>query len=349
LTRPDGILYFFVFPLFLCGTLFKGYRQYKRLFHFFILYLCGFLLVFGSYFIFRYFYFGEIYPNTYYAKGGGLSLSLSEWLDKIVSLFRSVRLSKALLIGIISLLVYIIATKKTTSQILVLLCMLFTSILIFMLLPQDWMPEFRFATPFFIFLYLSIFTLMDTVYTNIHHKKPIGFLLFLITILIAYMSIESFYYRSMNFARSPTVSFSQVSETFGVRFNDYANKLGIIKGSILLPDIGGTLFYSNLTVYDLAGLADKTIARTLGRDQRSFYNYVFEILKPTFIHTHGTWTSQANFDADPRFRKDYLPISEKLDKWLQTKRGVNMFSGDYIRRDSIKNIDVLLKLQDELK
>jgi len=133
--------------------------------------------------------------------------------------------------------------------------------------------------------------------------------------------------------RKPTVPFIKIAKFYGYKLNDYAKLLNVKKGSFLLPDVGGALYYSNLRIYDLAGLTDKTIARTLGKNQQEFYDYVFENIKPTFIHTHGFWTYKSQFDKDERFRKDYIPIKEGVDNWILKKYGMEIYSGDYVRRD----------------
>jgi hypothetical protein len=205
------------------------------------------------------------------------------------------------------------------------------------------MPEYRFATPFFLLFYLSIFLIGDMVYEKAKFKKPIGILIVLLTILFASNSIVSFFARSNNFAKAPTVPFTLVAELHVNRFNEYASEIGVKNGSILIPDLGGMLYYSRLRVYDLSGLTDKVIAKNLGKNQSVFYDYVFVTLKPTFIHTHGWWAYIANFDADPRFRQNYIAINETTDNWILTQMGLSMFSGDYIRNDSNDSIDLLHK------
>ncbi|MGH8015371.1 MAG: hypothetical protein ACREBV_04195, partial [Candidatus Zixiibacteriota bacterium] len=77
LSRPDGIVYSILFPLAIFLGSFPLSR--KRLMDFskpLAFYTFAFLLVFGSYFLFRVWYFGVIFPNTYYAKGGPTLASL---------------------------------------------------------------------------------------------------------------------------------------------------------------------------------------------------------------------------------------------------------------------------------
>ncbi len=121
----------------------------------------------------------------------------------------------------------------------------------------------------------------------------------------------------------------------GYTFNHYASALGVKDGSLKVPDLGGTLYYSHLRVYDLSGLCDKTVARTLVRDPAAFHDYVFEVAKPTFVRIHGNCTYFCNFDADPRFRRDYVAIREWLDPFVKEHYGRVAYSGEYVRKDAI--------------
>jgi hypothetical protein len=102
-----------------------------------------------------------------------------------------------------------------------------------------------------------------------------------------------------------------------------------------MPDLGATLYYADLRVYDHAGLADKVIARTLGQDESRLYDYVFETTRPTFIVSYGVYAGWAKFDGDPRFRRDYVAICEKEDPSLKRWKGISMLSGEYVRREAV--------------
>ena len=114
-------------------------------------------------------------------------------------------------------------------------------------------------------------------------------------------------------------------------FESLAHQRALTHASLLMPDIGAALLHSHLRIYDLAGLTDRTIGRTLHRDKAKFHDYVFERLKPTFIKVHGPWAELANFDSDPRFRRDYVPVTEVTDPWLLQHRGISLKSGEYVR------------------
>lgn len=100
------------------------------------------------------------------------------------------------------------------------------------------------------------------------------------------------------------------------------------------PDIGGFIYYSDLTVYDLVGLTDQTVSRYLGKDiyRPGFYDYVFETVNPIFIHTHGFWTHHTRLEDDPRFSQLYLPICTYIDPWVERNYRVKRHSGDFVMR-----------------
>jgi hypothetical protein len=157
------------------------------------------------------------------------------------------------------------------------------------------------------------------------------------------LSLVLFAPRTVLFAAAPTVPFEEVIWKFGLRFNRFADLLGLRQASILLPDVGGTLWISRLRVYDLAGLIDPVIARTLDKNPEAFYDYVFERAKPTFIHTHHYWTLKAGFDYDPRFARDYVPLFDFVEPAVVQRAGGDpLRSGDFVRRDAIQGKDAAL-------
>jgi hypothetical protein len=141
--------------------------------------------------------------------------------------------------------------------------------------------------------------------------------------------------RTTQFAQQPTVPFQLVKEHYADKFDWYGDVLDLETASVLLPDVGGMLYYSRHRVYDLAGLTDRRVAETLGRqiNRAGFYAYVFEEIQPSFIHMHGHWTMLARLDNDPRFREQYMPLCEYVDPWVQQVYRVERYSGDYVRRE----------------
>lgn len=340
LTRPDGILFAGLYPLL---TLTTGKGRWGRI----LRYAAVFALLLGGFLLFRWSYFGDLYPNTYYAKGGPNAKVYLDLLTlqprmaaKAFELFESVAgpgnvlLPAALLAGT----AFLIGRRRFEWKHGVPLAFAYFGAVPFLLLPFDWMEEYRFGTPFFPFLYAYAVTLAASLGEMLFPDPARRRLPALSAGLAAVgLSLVLFAGRSALFTAAPTVSFQEVVEKFGHRYNRYADLLGLERPSILLPDVGGTLWVSRLRVYDLVGLTDRTIARTLDRNPEAFSDYIFDEAKPTFIHLHHYWTLQAGLDHDPRFRRDYLPLFHVVEPAVRQRAGgVPLTSGDFIRRDAVE-------------
>lgn len=343
LTRPDGILFAGLYPLLAIAT---GKGRWSRIFR----YAAVFSALLGAFLLFRWNYFGDLVPNTYYAKGGpnakvylDLVTLQPKMTAKAFELFESVAgpgnvlLPVALLAGT----AFLIGRRRFGWKHAVLLAFAYFGAVPFLLLPFDWMEEYRFGTPFFPFLYAYAVTLAASLGEMLLPDPARRRLPALVAGLAAVgLSLTFFAGRSILFAATPTVSFQEVVERFGLRYNRYADLLKLDQGSILLPDVGGTLWTSRLRVYDLVGLTDRTIARTLEKRPEAFYDYIFGEAKPTFIHLHHYWTLQAGLDRDPRFQRDYIPLFRYFEPAvLERAEGFPLSSGDFIRRDAIEGKD----------
>lgn len=349
MTRPEGILFVSTFPVLLLVVLFFYEGQMKRTVYNLLIYFIPIIFLYGGFVYFRYLYFHDIHPNTYYAKGGpdfenlkSLLLIKSEILIKAGEVFTGgiPRIGTILFLGLIGVTGYQIGLRKMQKEIIVLLIFLAVSLVCFLLLPNDWMGEFRFATPFFVFFYGSLIIFADrliNIWSGGILRKS---LIVLLVAMFVGISLVPFVGRTTEFKNSPTISFKEVSEKARL-FNDFASEFEISEASVLSPDIGGLLFYSELKVIDLAGLTDKKIAESFGRSRREennspgFYEYIFETVKPSFIYIHSDWSYAADFDSDLRFRRDYVGALEYLDEKIEKNTGLKMYSGIYIRKELI--------------
>lgn len=342
-TRPDGLVYI---PVVLVTLLARVYMARSRAAW---LAACGLYGVvtatlLAAQFAFRWWYFSDVFPNTYYMKGVGGMTSMGSvlWLvpdviAKIRGLAEAVAGNRAsiwFLIAVFAATVFLIGRRQFSALLAVLAAFCLVSALSYLLLPLDWMGEFRFASPFFVFCYLYIAALAWTLCASIARDPQLrrrSFALAMSLLIVATLPHAA--RRSVAFANALTVPLAAVAEYSGHAYNQVAAALGLGSASLLAPDLGGALLYSNLLVFDLAGLCDRTIARTIGRDPRSFHDYVFERIRPTFIHLHSTyWADLASLDSDARFRRDYVPIRERTTY----EHGVPRLQyGDWVRRDAL--------------
>ena len=347
LTRPEGILFAALFPLAL--ALSSG-RRLARL----GTYLTALALPVAAHLAMRLAWFGEWVPNTYYAKGGptlatlgGLAALDSGPTTRALSLLRATFGKPGVWVGLGMLLAlgYLVGRGRLRQETVLLVGAALLGALPYLLLPLDWMPEFRFATPFFpLVLVLLAKIAAETaavpgspwgkvlgIWDSWDRRRLAGAIL---SVALTVSVVASTLPRTRRFAARPTVPFSTVEERYGRDFNRIADRLRIRQGSILLPDVGGTLWRSRLTVYDLGGLCNRTIAKNLGKNDQAFHDYVFGTLKPTFIHTHQYWTVRAKLDLDPRFGRDYVALFEEVEPYVSARsKGKILRSGDFVRRE----------------
>ena len=354
LTRPDGIVYGWVFPALLVALHWGSDRhRIKECARQLTAYLVTIVAIMGLVTTTRLAYFGLWLPHTYYVKGGPsledlwLAVTLQQgYLEKchllLVSVF-GVHLWYVIP-GLTIVAFWACFGKRANRRPrLPLLMMMFTSYMVFMVLPNDWMREYRFATPFLAFYYVMV-AVMGWHLINMAAHRPLlrNIIGMVATGALILVTLDTHVPRLRSFYRWPVVPFGDVAKEYAFRFNGYSEDLRITDGSVLLPDVGGTLYYSDLRVIDLGCLCDTTIARTLLKDQSRFYDYVFDEARPTFIHVHGTWTLRADLDADPRFRRDYVAIKEYPDEWVKKRSGRDLMSGHFVRQDQVRGQEELL-------
>ena len=349
LTRPEGILYSGVFPVVLMLTTsfrgIKGRSAITALFYYGATVLVGI----GGFLMFRLLYFGDLYPNTYHVKGGPTLNSLVEvfsmqagYLDKFRALSASVLgnyLWALLPVGGVLWIGALTRRPEVWKRQVTLLSVTGVAWLAYMLMPLDWMGEYRLATPLLVSTYLTGTICIAVSLQRLRNRKT-GAWIAASAIIVGIVGSAALHYpRLKAWQAQPAVSFAGIAERFGNRYNRWADHLGISEASLLVPDIGGTLYYSKLRIYDLAGLTDRTIAlnrpnhEPFDGDIWVFYDYVFDTIRPTFIHTHGSFTMRSQFDKDVRFARDYVPITEYEDTYAGPRLKRKIMSGDYVRRE----------------
>ena len=349
LTRPDGVLYAPLYAI-VCIILHKkaALTRWKPVLISLLLPVVALL----SYLLFRLSYFGDLFPNTYYAKGLPFTTRLFDFLTVSVEL---ITLLRELMQGCFSLradflifvpVAFLIYRYRKDDELvrrlypiaIFLVCALF----IYLYLPGDWMPELRFATLFFLPLYMFSSMLIMRIPSN---WKYLGLMVCL------FFSVRGSMVRMDFFMDNKPISIDEVKDR-NHYFTNWAKKLNLNKPSILIADTGGALLEDTLTIVDLGMLCDKTIARSLGElvsppKRKVFWDYIFDKKKPVFLSTRAYHAWIANLDGDPRFRRDYVAIREYRDLWVLRRRGEVVMAGDYVRKDVITSEANLKEIRNE--
>lgn len=103
MTRPDGILLYAAVGLFEVIRAWAAGKSWKNLGQDFLTFNAAFIVLFFPYLAWKYSYYGDIFPNTYYAKSGGLS-NYGQGFFYIYTYLRGYPSSLLMLAGIVPLI-----------------------------------------------------------------------------------------------------------------------------------------------------------------------------------------------------------------------------------------------------
>lgn len=337
LTRPDGAIYLLAYPavvtaLVTRSTLRAGLRAV-------LVAAAAAAVPVAAFLAWRHAVFGQWLPNTATAKSQG-GVSILE-LGKIGALPSYVGVF-AVCVGA-ALVGAALVEGRTTSRLGdsdgrfvaafgASLAPAVLSLLAFGVLRGDWMTQYRFATPVWVTTSFLVAVAGTRLVAGPALAGRARVAVVAVVVLALVLSGPLLSRQSQRFAAAPTISVCFAADRYGRLFNAFADRAGVRQGSLLAPDIGGTLLTSRLRVYDLAGLADPTIAKALRKgDRATLRDYVFDRVKPTFIHGHGTWASNSGVFTDPRLARDYVAIVGHTD---------------YVRRDALRDPGALRWMQE---
>lgn len=343
LTRPDAIVYLGAHAVSVATIEWtRGAGVVGRTIRRWVTQVATFAPVFGSYFAFRVFYFGDVVPNTYHAKqkpSPGDLLSPGKLFDLIESATGDFAwLVPFFVVGALGL---VLVQRRLPLRLIVLGAYLAVATACYLVMPPDWMGEFRFATAFFPLLFWTVTELAGSAAPVVGQRVQRAFRV--AVVLFVAQALVVFSARSLAFQSNPPVPLSAIQRYGAEGFARLASIAQVPNPSILTSDLGGMLLDSRLRVVDLAGLCDRTVARaiSISGDPSRLHEYVFTETKPTFMHVVGTFVRLSRFHSDARFERDYVPIYEAWEGppewralWKDAPR-VPPFIGDYIRRDAL--------------
>ena len=344
ITRPEGIIYSVAFLVVISVLTVRQLFFNKSLIRYSLLWLTLLLGPLFIYHMWHYGYFAHIFPNTYYAKA--VDDNIIDRFNKTIREMESpgwiyVKNSLGLyyltIPTIVSILVLFVL-RGISIDIIIIIIFMAASLFFPIYVRGDWMRGQRMMTQFFPLAFLSICAAISVVFNDFRSGslgKSSATRRFLhLAGLIILLFMCKFGHQCYTIAKSErdnlTVPFAAISRR-GEHFAWLARSANIKDASLLEPDLGGTAYYSGLKLVDFAGLADVAIARH-GWSDPHFREYILYEKKPTFIHTHGTWSHRSGIHSLPEFRRDYVALWEKrcVDKAFVD---LDILDGDYFRRD----------------
>ncbi|GHH40598.1 hypothetical protein [Streptomyces candidus] len=327
LTRPDGAACAAVYPV--AALLFLRRGQARRTLGNVCVALGAFAVPYASFLLWRHETFGRWVPNTAVAKAQGAP-ELAQLAHTSGLLAYTGWLLVLALAGCAGLVVGRPgrARRALVAALVPLTLLLFA----YGILNQDWMGLYRFATPVWAVGALAGSFALVAAWEG-EGWRGRGALAAVTAAAVA-LSVAGREEPDARFEASPTVPMCFVVQRYGETFNTYADRLGVDDGVLALPDLGGTLLTTRLTVLDTAGLTDRAIADALAaRKPGRVRDHVLRRVRPAFVHTHGVWSGRIGLTPEALTAHGYVPL---------TLRGAN---GDWVRRDAMRDPGALGRVQ----
>ncbi|UVS81321.1 hypothetical protein [Actinokineospora sp. UTMC 2448] len=314
LTRPDGLIYAGTYALVVLILLRRDTLRevVKRV----LLGLAVFAVPVGLYLVWRWLTFGALLPNTALAKSQGVPTV--EDLAKPADMLGYVGWL-TLLAGVVLVGAALLRPSPHRNGLIALAVPLGLAVTAYGVLAQDWMAQFRFATPVWPLAALTVAVAGAHVLSGLAVRGRV--VVAVVGVLGLAQSVTLWWDAMDRFRTGPTVPTCVIAQIDGWEFNTYARLLDVRDGSLLVPDIGGAALTSELEIIDLAGLAHRRIAELWSaEDMAGLRDYVFTEAKPTFITAHGTWAKATGLFTDPRMTADYELIMQgrgNREKWVR--------------------------------
>ncbi|MQY17452.1 hypothetical protein [Nocardia macrotermitis] len=331
LTRPDGLVYLAAYPV-VSLVLVRRATWLTALRH--VLYsVVAFAIPFGAYLVWRIVEFGRLVANTAVAKHQALP-SLDE-LTRVMDLVHYAG-TPAVVAGVAVVVVALVWAGERRERLVALLVPLVLAMLAYCVLRPDWMAQFRFATPVWALAAFVVVIAAAEVLAVVGARWRVVAALALVAALIP--SGVAWAGDTERYRANSDVPLCWIALRFGRYFNGYADILHLDKGTLLAPDMGGSSLTSRLRLVDMAGLTDARIADIrAGKAGINLGDYVFEDLRPTFVHSHGVWMG-SGLTVDPRMSRDYYRI--------QQSENTSSPDEDWVRKDVVPSARQLQQLRE---
>ena len=288
LTRPEGALLIGLTSLYIwfVGTAYTTQRSLIGRIRETLPMLGAYLLIVGPYFIWRATYYGDLLPNTFYAKTGGGLRQVERGLI-YSGVFALAFGGPLLLVCLAPLLGGWRAALRSWRGYLLLLVGAYTAYII--AVGGDHFPGDRFFVPLVPWLALLLADGLAWVYTRARSRPRITRLAPLALVLVLLLYSGNALYRGPDF----NFIIKGDDESLGIwrELGWWLHDHGAPGESMAASGAGAVAYYSDRETIDLLGLNDKHIARiqsaeigegTAGHEKRD-PAYVLDVRRPTYI------------------------------------------------------------------
>lgn len=286
--------------------------------------------------LWRYIYFGDLFPNTSYAQGISVSERLHNWAHWNQSyLNESIYLAKTifsyhagyLVLATSPLLMLVQRDNSTLLLFMLIESLILTACFHPFLFGPTRLDYTRSTTHLTLFAVLGIATILYFIENKRH-------LLWITpTIVIAGSIVFSFNYVAPYYMCCEVRGFDSTRKEFVI----FSSQQALPRPTISNPDLGVMSWHKQFNIVDLGMLGSPTMAKL--HHGSILADYFFDYAAPDLIESHYYWTCRYkdSLFRDFRFRTMYQPVYENLTKGDGSCGGEELLSGIWVRKDILKS------------
>ena len=254
--------------------------------------------------IFRLAYFGDFWPNPYYAKAQQAG-SIAHALNPLGGAWRYVLdyLSASYAFVLLPVLLLGRLDRGTSLTVRLAWAIIVAQLGFVLYALGDWMGQSRFIAPMLPALAIVVAHALGAI------RVPLGLwhdrvLRGALVLVLGVGTVSSLVAAAAN----PTTPAARVA-SIGRTFVELARELGVERPSLAHHDAGGTSFEAGIDVVDLGGLGNRAIAKHM-TDRAFVLDYLLRQRKPTFVFGGGEVFAAGgtHFYAAPEFARDYVAL-----------------------------------------
>ncbi len=299
------------------------------------------LLVFILWLLFnlwRYYYFGDLIPNTAYAQNismldrSTLLLNLDrEYIRDSMNLGREIFLNHAGWLLLILPIVFFY-TKRS-------IYLWFATLLVLSIVVTSYFNPFIFGATrldhnrsttqmiLFVFIIIGLYF----YHIKLYRVK----LLFVVAIL----PLCLWYYMKLGYHPKPLCCNTKSFDKTRIKLQKIAHSNDIDIATVSNPDLGILSWHKLFNIVDIGRLGTPIMSHLKG-EHELFKRYYLEYALPDIIELHDGWSCGYSFLLDDtKFKDLYKPLQTTISQWTinNCKDAPNSLSGIWIRRDIQKN------------
>jgi arabinofuranosyltransferase len=279
LTRPEGFLFIGVFLA--TAVIFDIWHMRRIQFKPYLLVAFIWTLGTGAFFLWRWQYYGYLWPATVYAKTGDLPSQIQEGIQYMVSFWQYAWLS-LLVFGLTFpfLLVYAWRRQEMVRAVAMLTAAFLGYAAFVVMAGGDWMPMFRFLAPVLPIFYLLLALSLTVLWQSECGIMRVGSGLLASVIALSLLQIPQTMRRHVTLV----IETASGLPTTGRWLSHHASP----EATIAVIDAGALPYYSELATLDMVGLNDYYIATLPAPWIFKYDNDYVLAQEPDYIQMHLT-------------------------------------------------------------